>query len=159
MAKHKTNKAEGRDGEGYMREQSTRPQTLAYGLGDSPIGQLAWIAEKCAEWTNPKKPLPDEAVARDHLLTNVSLYWFGNSGGSSAQFYWETSHAKGGWTAPSPVPTGWSVFHTHPLMRRVLDAENKHKFWAEHEEGGHFPAMEEPALLVTDMRDFFRSYR
>jgi pimeloyl-ACP methyl ester carboxylesterase len=152
-------KAAGRDGDGYMRQQSTMPQTLAYGLGDSPIGQLAWIAEKFAAWTNPAKPLPDQAVDRDQLLTNVSLYWFGNSGGSSAQFYWETAHAKAGWTAPSAVPTGWSVFHAHPLMRRIMDAEHKHAFWSEHVEGGHFPAMEEPDLLVGDLRAFFRTQR
>jgi pimeloyl-ACP methyl ester carboxylesterase len=147
------------DGDGYMRQQQTKPQTLAYGLGDSPVGQLAWIAEKFAEWTNPAKPLPDEAVDRDQLLANISLYWFTNTGGSSAQFYWETAHANAGWTAPSDVPTGWAMFNTHPVARRVLDSEMKIAQWTDFKEGGHVPAMEEPDLLVGDMRGFFRRFR
>lgn len=148
-----------RDGDGYMRQQQGKPQTLAYGLADSPVGQLAWIAEKFREWTDPKKALPDQAVERDALLTNIALYWFTNSGGSSAQFYWETAHAKTGWTAPSGVPTGWAVFNTHPLMRRIMDAENKIAHWTEFTSGGHFPAMEQPKLLVEDIRKFFRRLR
>jgi pimeloyl-ACP methyl ester carboxylesterase len=147
------------DGDGYMRQQQTKPQTLAYGLGDSPVGQLAWIAEKFAEWTNPAKPLPDQAVDRDQLLANISFYWFTNTGGSSAQFYWETAHANSGWTAPSDVPTGWAMFNTHPVARRVLDSEKKIAHWTDFKEGGHFPAMEEPDLLVGDIREFFRRFR
>jgi pimeloyl-ACP methyl ester carboxylesterase len=71
---------------GYFELQSTRPQTLAYSLADSPVGQLAWIVEKFKEWTNPAAPLPDDAVDRDQLLANVSIYWFTDTGGSSARF-------------------------------------------------------------------------
>jgi len=152
-------KATGRDGDGYMRQQSTKPQTLAYGLGDSPAGQLSWIVEMFKEWTSPAKPLPDQAVDRDQLLTNIALYWFTNSGGSSAQFYWEGAHGTTGWVAPSDVPQGWSAFNTHPLMRRIMDPTRKYAAWVEHEEGGHFPAMEEPALLIEDIRSFFRTVR
>jgi epoxide hydrolase len=152
-------KAAGRDGDGYMRQQSSKPQTLAYGLGDSPVGQLAWIVEKFREWTDPARPLPDQAVDRDQLLTNVALYWFTNSGGSSAQFYWEGAHGRAGWTAPSAVPAGWAVFNTHPLVRRIMDPENKIAHWSEFASGGHFPAMEEPELLTGDIRTFFRSLR
>jgi pimeloyl-ACP methyl ester carboxylesterase len=152
-------KAAGAEGDGYSRQQGTRPQTLAYGLGDSPIGQLAWIAEKFKEWTNPGRELPEQAVDRDQLLTNVSLYWFSNTAGSSAQFYYESQHAKGGWLAPSDVPSGSSVFDADPIMRRVLDPEGKAVFWAEHKEGGHFPAMEAPDLLVNDLRAFARQLR
>ena len=154
-----TVKASTKDGDGYFRQQQTKPQTLAYGLSDLPAGQLAWITEKFREWTNPNKPLPDQAVDRDQLLTNIALYWFTNSGGSSAQFYWETAHSTAGWSAPSSVPQGWSVFNTHPLMRRITDPGRKHAAWIDHSEGGHFPAMEEPTLLVDDIREFFRSVR
>ncbi|MBA3834127.1 MAG: epoxide hydrolase, partial [Chthoniobacterales bacterium] len=152
-------KASTKDGDGYFRQQQTKPQTLAYGLGDSPIGQLAWITEKFREWTNPKKPLPDQAVDRDQLLTNIALYWFTNSGGSSAQFYWETAHSTASWSAPSVVPQGWAVFNTHPLMRRIMDPGRKYAAWVDHSEGGHFPAMEEPTLLLGDIREFFRPVR
>ncbi|MEV4083799.1 epoxide hydrolase, partial [Nonomuraea fuscirosea] len=81
------------DGLGYLHLQSTRPRTLAYGLNDSPIGQLAWIAEKFKEWTDPAAELPEDAVDRDRLLTEVSLYWFTGSGASSADFLYEGMQA------------------------------------------------------------------
>ena len=85
--------------------QSTRPQTLAYGLTDSPAGQLAWITEKFGEWTDGG--LPDEAVDRDQLLTNVTLYWLTGTAGSSARLYYETARSRA-WGPPavSGVPTG-----------------------------------------------------
>lgn len=147
-------KAERAEGDGYFRLQGTRPQTVAFGLADSPIGQLAWIAEKFKEWTNPGKPLPDEAVDRDHLLANISFYWFTNTAGSSAQFYYESQHSKAGWTAPSSAPVGFSAFDTHPILKRVLNAYGNAAFWADHAEGGHFPAMEAPALLAADIKAF-----
>jgi len=152
-------KADGAEGGGYMKLQQTRPQTLAYGLAESPMGQLSWIVEKFKEWTSPGRPLPDDAVDRDQLLTNVSLYWFTNTGGSSAQFYWETAHAQDGWSAPSPVPTGWAMFNSEPVLRRVLDPDGKISHWTDFSEGGHFPAMEEPELLTGDIRAFFGNLR
>ena len=97
----------------YFELQSTRPQTLAYSLADSPVGQLAWIVEKFKEWTNPAAPLPDDAVDLDQLLTNVSIYWFTDTGGSSAQFYYEGAHSQLDWLTrqrhrrggPSSIPT------------------------------------------------------
>lgn len=148
-------RAAARDGSGYMQQQSSKPQTLAFGLADSPAGQLAWIAEKFAEWTDPARPLPDEAVDRDLLLALVSLYWFTNSGGASAQIYWENAHAGRGWLSPSDVPQGWAVFNTHPLMRRVMDPEHRMAHWSEFAVGGHFPAMEQPTLLAQDIAAFF----
>ena len=152
-------KAGMRDGDGYMRQQQTKPQTLGYGLADSPAGQLAWIVEKFHEWTDPTKPLPEAAVDRDQLLANIALYWFTNSAGSSAQFYWETAHAQGGWMAPSAVPQGWAAFNSHPLMRRVFDPQLQAAHWSDFDTGGHFPAMEAPDLLVDDIRAFFRPLR
>jgi pimeloyl-ACP methyl ester carboxylesterase len=152
-------KASMRDGDGYSRQQGTKPQTLAYGLADSPVGQLAWIAEKFKEWTDRSRDLPEDAVDRDQMLTNVSLYWFTNTAGSSAQFYWESMHSKAGWTAPSDVPTGWAVFDSAPIVRRVLDPDHKHRHWTDFTVGGHFPAMEQPNLLAGDVAAFFRGLR
>jgi epoxide hydrolase len=144
---------------GYAEQQGTRPQTLAYGLGDSPVGQLAWIVEKFKEATNPAKALPEEAVDRDQLLANVSLYWFTNAGGSSAQFYYEGRHSTAGWTPPSNAPAGFSIFDADPIVRRLMDPEHKAAFWSEHKEGGHFPAMEAPEQLTADLRSFGRQLR
>src|SRR4029079_17467125 len=74
---------------GYYKQQATRPQTLAYGLTDSPVGQLAWVVEKFKDWTD-SRGAPEDAVSRDDLLTNVMLYWLTGTAGSSAQLYYET---------------------------------------------------------------------
>ena len=146
------------DGMGYLQIQTTRPQTLAYALTDSPVGQLAWIAEKFKEWTDPSAALPEEAVDRDQLLTNVSLYWFTRSGASAAHILYESMHAQE-WGEPGPAPTGWAVFGADPITRRLIDPEHKIGHWSEFERGGHFPAMEVPDLLAGDLRAFFRDYR
>ena len=158
-ASHQRLREYGAGGKGYLQIQSTRPQTLAYGLTDSPAGQLAWIVEKFKEWTDPDKQLPDEAVDRDQLLTNVSVYWLTGSGASAAEFIYEAAHAVREWGAPSPAPTGFAVFGEGGLMRRVLDSEHKVEHWSEFDRGGHFPAMEVPDLLVGDVRAFFRGLR
>jgi epoxide hydrolase len=144
---------------GYFELQSTRPQTLAYSLADSPVGQLAWIVEKFKEWTNPAAALPDDAVDRDQLLTNVSIYWFTDTGGSSARFYYEGAHNRLDWLTPSTAPQGWAVFNTDPIVRRLMNPEGKIVHFSEFEEGGHFPAMEAPDLLIGDVREFFGKLR
>jgi len=93
---------------GYAQIQSTRPQTLAYGLTDSPVGQLAWIVEKFQAWTHGSE-VPEDAVDRDRMLTNVMLYWLTRTAGSSANIYYENMHA-GQWPEPNPAPTGVAVF-------------------------------------------------
>lgn len=152
-------KAETAEGDGYFRLQATRPQTLAHALADSPSGQLAWIVEKFQAWTYPGAALPEDAVDRDHLLTNVSLYWFTGTGGSSAGFYYEGAHTNTPWTGPSAVPQGLAVFNAHPIIRRLMDPKGTMAHWSDFERGGHFPAMEEPELLVGDIRTFFRPLR
>ena len=142
---------------GYLDIQSHRPETIAAAITDSPVGQLAWIAEKFATWTNPAAATPDEAVDRDQLLTNISLYWFTRGGASAARFLWEAAHSGLNWVAPSAVPAGWSIFNTTPVLRRMMDPDEKMPFWAEHPEAGHFAAMEAPALLVEDLRAFTAS--
>ena len=149
-----------RDGQGYSAIQSTRPQTLAYGLTDSPAGQLAWIAEKFRAWTDGD--LPDDAVDRDQLLTNISLYWLTGTAGSSARLYFEAAHS-GTWGPPqySATATGVAVFpyEIAPSVRRFAEQSNNIVHWSEFDRGGHFAAMEEPDLLVPDIRHFFQKLR
>ena len=150
------------DAKAYLDIQATRPQTLAYALTDSPVGQLAWIVEKFKEWTDDAAELPEDAVDRDQLLTNVSLYWFSRSGASAARFIYEGAHSGPDWGAPPsrpPAPQGLALFGGDDLLRRVMDPEHRMAHWSEFERGGHFPAMEVPDLLVGDLREFFRGLR
>ncbi len=139
---------------GYFKLQGTRPQTLSYGLADSPAGQLAWIVEKFKEWTYAAKELPDDAVPRDRLLANVSVYWFTGTAGSSANLYYETTHARA-MPSPSGVPTGVAVFAEDLGIRRVGEKWHNVTHWSDFDTGGHFAAMETPQLLVDDIRTFF----
>ncbi|WP_199041938.1 epoxide hydrolase family protein [Glycomyces salinus] len=141
---------------GYREMQNHRPDTIGPALTDSPVGQLAWIAEKFATRNSGAYRTPDETVDRDQLLTNISLYWFTLGGASSAQFYYESEHSELDLVMASEVPSGWVVFDTHPLMRRAFDPGRAIGHWNEFTEGGHFPAMEEPKLLADDIRTFFR---
>lgn len=146
---------------GYDHIQATRPKTLAFGLTDSPLGQLAWIVEKFKEWTDPAAELPEDAVSRDHILTNVSLYWFTRTAGSSANLYYETLHDRAGKKKDkNPVPTGVALSRTQDVtIRRWAEAENNVTHWTEFSRGGHFAALEVPELLVEDVRTFFRALR
>jgi hypothetical protein len=146
------------EGNGYFQIQGTRPQTIAYGLTDSPVGQLAWIVEKFKEWTHPSVGLPEEAVDRDRMLTNVMLYWLTATGASSAHLYYESAHS-GNWPTPSAVPTGVAVFAEDIPIQRFADQVNNIVHWSEFERGGHFAAMEAPDLLVDDVRTFFHRVR
>jgi pimeloyl-ACP methyl ester carboxylesterase len=142
---------------GYAQIQSTRPQTLAYGLTDSPVGQLAWIVEKFQGWTHGSE-VPEDAVDRDHMLTNVMLYWLTRTAGSSANLYYEGTHA-GEWPQPSATPTGVAVFAEDIAIRRYAEPNHHIVHWSEFDRGGHFAAMEAPDLLVGDVRAFFRRFR
>ena len=145
---------------GYAAIQGTRPQTLAYALNDSPVGQLAWIVEKFREWTDPSAELPEDAVDRDHLLTNVSIYWLTGTAGSSASHYYETAHDPTMW-APrerGTVPTGVAVSLTQDVaIRKLAERDHNVVHWSEFDRGGHFAAMEAPGFLVGDVRAFFRT--
>ena len=162
------------DMKGYLDLMSTRPQTLAYSLTDSPAGQLAWIAQSFKEWTAASAELPEDAVDRDLLLANISIYWFTRSGASAARFVYETAHADwggsseqdrggspdAGWEAPAAaVPQGLALFGGDDLLRKVLDPDHKMAHWSEYDRGGHFAALEVPDLLVGDLRTFFRGLR
>lgn len=148
----------GSGGRGYLQIQGTRPQTLSYALNDSPVGQLAWIVEKYKEWINPEAELPEQAIDRDLMLTNTSVYWFTGSGASAAHFLYEANHSTD-WPEPSDTPQGWAVFGDDGIMRRVMDPEHKVEHWSEFKRGGHFPAMEVPDLLIADLRKFFQKFR
>jgi epoxide hydrolase len=151
-----------RDGLGYLHLQSTRPSTLGYALTDSPAGQLAWIGEKFAAWT-------EVAVAVDDLLTVVSLYWFTRSGASSAHFTYEGMQAyrdfaaqageQSGMAAAGGPPMGVAVFATDNSIRSLVDPAGAVAHWSEFDRGGHFPAFEVPDLLADDLRTFLRAHR
>ena len=148
-------KAFAEDGKGYLQLQSTRPETIGFGLSDSPIFQLAWVIEKFHEWTNPAHKLPEDAIDLDQILTNVSFYWFTNSGASAAQFLYEAAHAAPNWGAVPTTPAGSAIFNNESFIRMVLDPERKSIHWSEFSEGGHFPGLEVPELLAGDLRKFF----
>jgi pimeloyl-ACP methyl ester carboxylesterase len=144
-----------REGSGYYALQSTRPQTLAYALTDSPVGQLAWIAEKYEAWT-------DTSPEADWILTQASIPWFTGTAGSSAQIYYEHARAGGrGQQIEVSVPVGLALFpkELSPPIRRYAEQALNIVHWTEMPRGGHFAAMEEPALLVDDVRAFFRGLR
>jgi pimeloyl-ACP methyl ester carboxylesterase len=151
-------KAISQEGSGYLKLQSNRPQTIAYSLTDSPVGQLAWIVENFKEWTDKAAELPEDAVDLDQLLTNVSIYWFTGTGASAARFLYETAHSTE-WGAPGKAPQGWALFAAQPFVRAMMDPDHEIEHWSEFDRGGHFPAMEVPNLLVGDMREFFRGLR
>jgi len=135
-----------KEGSGYLAIQNSRPQTIGYGLADSPLLQLAWIAEKVHEWT-------DLPVDRDQLLTTVSLYWFTGSGASAAHTLYEQAHSSD-WGAPPAVPQGFAVFGADETVRRLVPAPAG-AHWSEFPRGQHFPAMEAPAQLAADLQAFY----
>jgi pimeloyl-ACP methyl ester carboxylesterase len=145
-------------GNGYFEVQSQTPQTLAYGLTDSPAGQLAWIVERFKDWSHAAAT-PDDAVDRDQLLTNVMLYWLTRTAGSAAQLYYENMHAGPPSQQASATPTGVAVFAGDYAIRRYGERGHNIVHWAEFDRGGHFAAMEVPGLLAGDVRTFFRGVR
>ncbi len=144
---------------GYSKEQSTRPQTVGYGLVDSPAGLCAWIVEKFWSWTDSDGD-PANVLTRDEMLDDVMLYWLPGTGASSARLYWE-SFAKlfGGGVQ---VPVGCSVFPkeiVRPSRRWAEKAYPDLRYWNEPAKGGHFAAFEQPAIFVDEVRAAFRSFR
>ena len=143
----------------YMSLQSTKPQTLAYGLSDSPVGLAGWIIEKFRAWSDCNGNLR-QSFAEDELLTNVMIYWVTNTIGPSTHMYYENSHSL-----PSmgsiEVPTGIALFPADILLPpkkwalRNLNITS----WTSMPRGGHFTAMEEPELLADDIRTFYRPFR
>ncbi|MGW1196774.1 epoxide hydrolase family protein [Streptomyces sp. NPDC002536] len=143
---------------GYSVVQTTRPQTLGYGLTDSPAGQLAWMAEKYRAWSDHDGDL-EQAIPRDRLLDAVTVSWFAGTAASSARIYWESQNKLA--LAPVAVPTAVANYPKDGRMprpwieRRFTDLRD----WTDHARGGHFPALEQPDALVRDLRAFFRTVR
>jgi len=147
-----------RDDSGYAAIQSTRPQTLGYGLTDSPAGQLAWVVEKFWKWADHAGDLT-QAISPDRMLDTVSVHWFARTAASSARIYRESYQKVS--TEPVHVPVGCSIFPGNSWMpqawceRRFTDL----RYWRDLETGGHFPALEVPDVLVNELRTFFRPLR
>jgi epoxide hydrolase len=146
-------------GRGYAEQQSTRPQTVGYGLTDSPAAQCAWILEKCLLWTDCDGH-PERALTRDQMLDDVSVYWFSATAASSARYYWE--NVGGPTMEPVVVPAGVSVFPKEilPVSRRWAEARYTDLRWFHRlDRGGHFAAWEQPHAFVEELRGFFRTVR
>lgn len=144
---------------GYSKQQSTRPQTLGYGLVDSPVAQLAWIVEKFWSWTDCDGH-PENVLTRDELLDNVMLYWATASGASSARLYWESFGSFGGGD-PVRLPTGVAAFPKE-ILRAPRDwCEDGYHIthWTTMPRGGHFAAFEQPQLFADDVAAFFDGVR
>jgi pimeloyl-ACP methyl ester carboxylesterase len=148
------------DGTGYMAIQSTRPQTLAYGLTDSPTGLAAWILEKFNAWSDLDPGGIGATFGWDRLLDNLMVYWVTNTVGSAARLYAESQRADNGaaqaWSGSVSVPTGHAVYPYELLQTPRAWAEKKYDivYWSEQERGGHFAAFERPDAFVADMRTF-----
>jgi epoxide hydrolase len=137
---------------GYSTQQATRPQTLGYGLADSPVGQMAWILEKFHGWSDCKGH-PETVFSRDHLLDNVMIYWLNNAAASSARLYWHSFHSLGAGAVGLPVGCTIAPFEIFACSRRW--AERRYSnivHWNETAHGGHFLAMERPQIFVDEVR-------
>jgi epoxide hydrolase len=145
---------------GYIAIQSTRPQALAYGLVDSPAGQLAWIMDKFREWTYPRGADPDTVIDRDVLLTNAMIYWLTGTAGSAAYVGYAQVGGFLEHETNSGVPTAVLNFAHDIGIRRYVETAHTIVRWTDVEgRGGHFAALEEPDTLVRDVTEFFSSLR
>jgi pimeloyl-ACP methyl ester carboxylesterase len=144
---------------GYSKQQSTRPQTLGYGLADSPSGQAAWIVEKFWSWMDCDGH-PENVVSRDELLDNVMLYWLPGNAASSARLYWESFNKVS--RDPVKIPTGCSIFPKEIFRCSRRWAEKRFEklvHWNDLDKGGHFAALEQPATFINEVRTCFRHMR
>lgn len=146
-------------GSGYSKQQSTRPQSLGYGLVDSPAGQCGWIIEKFLAWTDCDGH-PENVLTKDQLLDNIMLYWLPATGASSARLYWESFSSPN--LDPVEVPSGVSVFPYDIIQLSERWARNRFtdlRYYHALDKGGHFAAFEQPALFTDEVRAFFRTVR
>jgi pimeloyl-ACP methyl ester carboxylesterase len=144
---------------GYAKQQGTRPQTLGYGLTDSPAGQAAWIYEKFQAWTDNGGD-PESALTRDQMLDNIMLYWLPATAASSARLYWESSGSFV--TNALDLPVGVSIYPKEIFRPSRRWAERSYSniiHWNELDRGGHFAAFEQPELFVGELRTCFRTLR
>jgi pimeloyl-ACP methyl ester carboxylesterase len=148
---------------GYQQIQGTKPQTLAFAMTDSPAGLAAWIAEKFRSWSDCDG-VPENAISRDRMLANISLYWFTGAIGSSFWPYYGRLHSN--WplspSQPVTVPTGYAAFPKEIIVPPRSIAERTYtniQRWTVMRKGGHFAAMEQPAALAAEIQQFFRELR
>ncbi|MGB4246285.1 MAG: epoxide hydrolase family protein [Pseudohongiellaceae bacterium] len=150
---------------GYQQIQGTKPQTVGVGLNDSPAGLAAWIVEKFHGWSDIDRTIPnglEQKFTKDEMLTNISIYWFNQAATSSARIYYENRNvAMAEPVGFVDVPTAGAIFPAEIYLTPRLWAESQYNIvrWTRMPQGGHFAAMEEPELLLTDIREFFRSLR
>jgi len=155
-----------REESGYSAEHATRPQTIGYALADSPAALCAWITEKFWAWTDHDGDL-ETVISRDELVDNLMLYWLPRAGASSARLYWESIRRVNDWisgavTDTVSVPVGCSVFPQElqrPSRRWAERRFTDIRYWGEPARGGHFAALEQPALFVAEVRRCFRALR
>ncbi|HYU03988.1 MAG TPA: epoxide hydrolase, partial [Jatrophihabitantaceae bacterium] len=156
----------GRHESGYSEQQATKPQTIGYGLVDSPAGLCAWIVEKLWSWTDHGGHV-ENVLTRDEMLDDVMLYWLPGTGASSARLYWESIRQVSEWFTRATddtvdVPTGCSIFpkeNPRPSRRWAAKRYTDIRYWNELDKGGHFAAFERPELFVDELRAFFRLVR
>lgn len=146
----------------YSSLHSTKPQTLAYGLNDSPVGLAAWITEKFRAWSDCDGEV-ERRFSKDELLTNIMLYWVTEMIPSSVRIYYENAHALSKLQPGQhiEVPAGIALFPKEISLppREWAERTLRVQRWTQMPRGGHFAALEEPALLVEDLRAFFRPLR
>lgn len=148
-----------RDGNGYARQQGTRPQTLGYGLVDSPAGQAAWIYEKFMAWTDSGGD-PTRVLTLDEMLDNIMLYWLPGTAASAGRLYWESFRKFA--ANPVAIPVGCTIFPKEIFRASRRWAERKYPnlvHWGEPARGGHFAAFEQPEIFVDEIRASFRTVR
>ncbi len=146
---------------GYSQQQSTRPQTLGYGLTDSPAGQCAWILEKFKAWTDCDGH-PENVISRDTMLDNISLYWFTATAASSARLYWESFKGLLADFTPITVPAAYSCFPEDLFTMTERWARTRFadlRYYSQPERGGHFPSLEQPQAFLTEVRNGLRVLR
>ena len=142
---------------GYSKQQSTRPQTLGYGLVDSPMGQAAWIIEKFHEWTDCDGH-PENVLTRDELLDNVMMYWLPGTAASSARLYWQSYSSPP--MDPISIPVGCSIFPKEIFRTSRRWAAQRFAnlvYFNELDKGGHFAAFEQPEAFVRELRAWRRT--
>jgi pimeloyl-ACP methyl ester carboxylesterase len=143
---------------GYMKEQSTRPQTVGYGLADSPAGQAAWIYEKYHDWTDNHGG-PETLLTFDEMLDNIMLYWIPNTAASAARLYWEVASADPE-AAPVEIPVAFTRFPRDiggPSRRWAQQRFHQIVSWREANRGGHFAAFEQPSSFIDELRTGLRA--
>ena len=145
---------------GYSKQQSTRPQSIGYGLVDSPVGLAAWIIEKYWAWTDSNGD-PENVLTKDEMLDNIMVYWLNAAGASSARIYWE-SFGGGLGADPIATPMGGTDFPREIFRTSERFAKNFYTglfYWSVRESGGHFAAFEQPNVYIEEIQACFRQIR